>query len=257
MKYLADTHMHSIYSYDGQMCITDMILKGESLGLNYMAFTEHLEFSQISLKQFLNRYQVYSDEIDRLKAQYPNITLIKGIEFSNPEKYPKELEEVTKLDLDFIIGSNHESPKDNSELEILNYYKSILNMVRLGGINSLGHLDYLRRKFDDSFEDNESLKNARNDILKEIYSNIIKNDIALEINSSAVRRKNLDSFPSEEKLKLYRECGGEKVTIGSDAHRLDEIYDAIPQIDEAYDFNKGIYLKRKFISLSQEEKNNC
>lgn len=251
MAYLADTHMHSIYSYDGQMCINDMILKGGHLGLKYMAFTEHLEFGQITLKQFINRYQVYSNEIERLKEEYPDITLIKGVEFSNPEKYPKELEAVNKLDLDYIIGSNHESPKDNSELEILNYYKKILVMVKLGGIDSLGHLDYLRRKHDDSFGDNESLKRTRDDILREIYSNIIKNDIALEINSSAVRRNGLDSFPSNEKLELYKECGGEKVTIGSDAHRLNEIYDAIPQIDAAYDFNKGLYLKRKFKSLSQ------
>lgn len=252
MKYLADTHMHSIYSYDGQMCLSDMILKGESLGLKYMAFTEHLEFGQITLKQFLNRYQVYSDEVNRLQEKYPNITLIKGVEFSNPEKYPHELEEINKLDLDYIIGSNHESPKDNSMYEILNYYKSILEIVRQGGIDSLGHLDYLRRKYDDSFSSDKELKKFRDDIIKEIYSYMLINNIALEINSSAVRRSNLDSFPSDEKIQIYRELGGKKVTIGSDAHRLNEIYDAIPQIDEYYDFDKGIYLKRQFISLSKK-----
>lgn len=254
MQYLADTHMHSIYSYDGQMCIFDMIKKGISLGLKYMAFTEHLEFSQITIKQFLNRYQVYSDEIDRLQEQFPEIILIKGVEFTNPEKYLQELEMVNTLDLDYIIGSNHDFPKDNSELEILKYYKRILAMAKQGGIDSMGHLDYLRRKFDDSFLNNDALRKIRNDILKEIYSYLLKNNISLEINSSAVRRNNLDSFPSNEKLKLYEACGGEKVTIGSDAHRLNEIYDAITQIDEAYNFNKGLYLKRRFISLSPQKK---
>ena len=108
MKYLADTHMHSIYSYDGQMCIEDIIKKGIELGLKYLAFTEHLELGQISINQFLNRYQVYKSEIEKLQEKYPHIYLIKGMEFSNPEKYPKELEIVNKLDLDYIIGSNHE-----------------------------------------------------------------------------------------------------------------------------------------------------
>lgn len=252
MKYLADTHMHSIYSYDGQMGLKEMVEKGINLGLKYMAFTEHLEFGQITLKQFINRYQVYSREVDKLQEEYPEIILIKGVEFSNPEKYPHELEEVNKLDLDYIIGSNHESPKDNSELEILKYYKSILDMVKLGGIDSLGHLDYLRRKYDDSLLSNDGLRKLRDDLLREIYSYLIVKNIALEINSSAVRRCNLDSFPSDEKLKLYNSCGGTKVTIGSDAHRLNEIYDAIPKIDEAYEFNKGLYLKREFISLSQK-----
>ena len=253
MQYLADTHMHSIYSYDGQMCLTDMIEKGIELGLKYMAFTEHLEFSQITLKQFLNRYQVYSQEVDKLQEKYPEITLIKGVEFSNPDKYPHELEEVNKLDLDYIIGSNHESPKDNSELEILKYYKNILDMVKLGGIDSLGHLDYLRRKYDDSLSNNDELRKMRDDLIREIYSYLIVSNIALEINSSAVRRCGLDSFPSEEKIQIYKELGGTKITIGSDAHRLNEIYDAIPQIDRSYDLDKGIYLKREFISLSNKK----
>lgn len=244
MQYLADTHMHSIYSYDGQMTLNDMVKKGIDLGLKYMAFTEHLEFSQISLTQFLNRYELYSKEVDKLQEEFPNITLIKGVEFSNPEKFPHELEVVNSLDIDYIIGSNHISPKDNSEKEILEYYKRILKMVSLGGIDSLGHLDYLRRKVDDSC--------ISEDILREIYSYLIKNDIALEINSSAVRRKGLDSFPSDEKLKIYKNMGGDKVTIGSDAHRLNEIYDAIPHIDDEYNFNKGLYLKRQFTSITKK-----
>ncbi|HAB67118.1 MAG TPA: hypothetical protein DCE23_07100 [Firmicutes bacterium] len=243
MEYKADTHMHSIYSYDGQMRLEDMIRKGEKLGLEYMAFTEHLELGQITIKQFLNRYKVYSREIDELQEKYPHIKLIKGLEFTNPEKYPKELEIVNGLDIDYIIGSNHELPHKQDEREILEYYKKVLMIVKNGGIDSLGHMDYLRRKYDDTISD---------DIIREIYSYLIANNIALEINSSAVRRKGLDSFPSDEKIKLYQECGGDKVTIGSDAHRLEEIYDAIPSIDSKYSLNKGLYLKRKFVSLSNK-----
>lgn len=242
MSYLADTHMHSIYSFDGQMCLEDMIKRGMDLGLKYMAFTEHLELGQITIKQFLNRYKVYCDEISRLQEKYPNIKLIRGVEFTNPEKYPKELEIVNGLDIDYIIGSNHELPKQYDEKEILEYYKKILQIAKLQGIDSLGHIDYIRRKYDDSF--------VPNDLIREIYNYLIENDIALEINSSAKRRKGLDSFPSKNRLELYKEMGGEKVTIGSDAHRLDEIYDDVSDIDKENDFNKGVYIKRKFISLN-------
>ena len=146
MEYLADTHMHSIYSYDGQMCLEDMIKRGESLGLKYMAFTEHLELGQITIKQFLNRYKVYSTEVDKLQIRFPHIKLIKGVEFTNPEKYPKELEIVNGLDIDYIIGSNHELPESLSEREMLEYYQKILRIVKNGGIDSLGHMDYQERK---------------------------------------------------------------------------------------------------------------
>lgn len=248
MAYLADTHMHSIYSFDGQMCMEDMIKRGLNLDLKYISFTEHLELGQISIKQFLNRYKVYYDEIERLQEKYPNIKLIKGVEFTNPEKYPKELEIVNGLDIDYIIGSNHELPNQYDEKEILEYYKKILEIAKLQGIDSLGHMDYIRRKYDDSF--------VPVDLIKEIYSYLIENDTALEINSSAKRRKGLDSFPSRDRLKLYKEVGGEKVTIGSDAHRLNEIYDAISDVDKENDFDKGVYIKRKFISLNNRENFN-
>lgn len=241
MKYLADTHMHSIYSYDGQMSIEEMVMKGNELGLKFMAFTEHLELGQISIKQFLNRYAVYSREIDRLQQKYPNIKLLRAIEFTNPEKYPKELEIVNGIDLDYIIGSNHELPSKQDKKEILEYYKKILEIVKNDGIDSLGHMDYLRRKYDDTY--------IEEDILREIYSYMIKNGITLEINSSARRRKGLDSFPSNDKVLLYEKCGGRRITLGSDAHRIGEIYDSIPSIDAKYELEKGVYVKRKFLEI--------
>lgn len=242
MSYLADMHMHSIYSYDGQMRLKQMVERGKKLNLKYMAFTEHLEFNQITIKQFLNRYQLYKDELEQLQECNPEITLIKAVEISNPELYLKELESLNKLDLDYIIGSNHILPKNNSEKEILNYYKKILTIIKNGGIDTIGHLDYLRRKVDDN--------NIDNGIIEEIFKELIKRKIALEINTSAIRRKGLDSFPSQIKLDLYKKLGGNIVTIGSDAHRINEIYDSIPLIDSKYDFNKGVFIKRKFISLN-------
>ena len=242
MSYLADMHMHSIYSYDGQLRLKQMVERGKKLNLKYMAFTEHLEFNQITIKQFLNRYQLYKEELEQLQECNPEITLIKAVEISNPELYLKELESLNKLDLDYIIGSNHILPKNNSEKEILNYYKKILTIIKKGGIDTIGHLDYLRRKVDDN--------NIDNGIIEEIFKELIKRKIALEINTSAIRRKGLDSFPSQIKLDLYKKLGGNIVTIGSDAHRINEIYDSIPLIDSKYDFNKGVFIKRKFISLN-------
>ena len=246
MAYLADTHVHSVYSYDGQMRLEEGIKRGIELGLKYIAFTEHVEFEQISLKQFLNRFKCYSEELDILQEKYPNIKLIKGIEISNPEKHLKELEIINTLDLDYVLGSNHILPKENIKEEILNYYKRILEIVKNGGIDSLAHLDYIKRRFDDAVLPNE--------ILEEIFSYLIKSKIALEINTSALRRKGICSFPDRDKLELYKKLGGTLVTIGSDAHRVSEIYDNIPVIDNNYDFNKGLFLKRKFVSLSNIKK---
>lgn len=248
MTYLADTHVHSIYSFDGQMRLETGIKRGLELGLKYITFTEHVELGQISLKQTLNRFACYSEEIDILQDKYPNIKIIKGLEISNPERHLKELEIINNLDLDYILGSNHIFPKENSKEEILLYYKRILEIVKNGGIDALAHLDYIKRRYSDSFVPNE--------IFEKIFSYLINFKIALEINTSAFRRKGISSFPSSDKLDLYKKLGGTLVTIGSDAHRVEEIYDNIEFTDHNYDFNKGIYLKRKFVSLNAKKVNS-
>lgn len=240
MAYLADMHIHSIYSYDGQMRIESVIKRGLELGLKYLAFTEHIELDQITLKQVVNRYKCYCEELEILQEKYPNIKLIKGMEVSNPERHIDELQTLNNLDLDYILGSNHLLPKEYSKKEVLLYYKRILQMVKNGGIDAVAHLDYIRRKIDEVI--------LPIGIIEEIFDTIISNDMALEINSSASRRINEFSFPNDEKLKLYQQMGGSKVTIGSDAHRLNEVFDNIENVSQKYDFNKGIYLKRKFIS---------
>ena len=240
MAYLADMHIHSIYSYDGQMRIESVIKRGLELGLKYLAFTEHIELDQITLKQVVNRYKCYCEELEILQEKYPNIKLIKGMEVSNPERHIDELQTLNNLDLDYILGSNHLLPKEYSKKEVLLYYKRILQMVKNGGIDAVAHLDYIRRRIDEVI--------LPIGIIEEIFDTIISNDMALEINSSASRRINEFSFPNDEKLKLYQQMGGSKVTIGSDAHRLNEVFDNIENVSQKYDFNKGIYLKRKFIS---------
>ncbi len=239
MAYLADMHIHSIYSYDGQMRMESVIKRGLELGLKYLAFTEHIELDQITLKQVLNRFKCYCEEVEILQEKYPNIKLIKGMEVSNPERHIDELKFLNDLDLDYILGSNHMLPREYSEKEVLLYYKRILQMVKNGGIDAVAHLDYIRRRIDEG--------KIHSEIIEEIFAAIIEKDMALEINSSAARRIGKISFPNSEKLELYQRMGGSKVTIGSDSHRLNEVYDNIQIIDKSYDFNKGIYLKRKFV----------
>lgn len=238
MKYLCDTHMHSIYSYDGQMTPEGILKKAEELNLQYIALSEHLELDSISLKQFINRYKIYCEEIERLQELYPHIKILKAIEIGNPERHPKELESIQKLDLDYIIGSNHILTPD-----IKSYYETIYQIVSLGLIDSLGHIDYIRRKYEGVYP---------MDIILKIFDKMVENDITLEVNSSAKRRLNEFAFPNHDLIQLYLQEYDDRITIGSDAHRLNEIYDGISEIDDAISANKGIYLKRQFVSITNK-----
>jgi len=53
--------------------------------------------------------------------------------------------------------------------------------------------------------------------------------MALEINSSGWRQPAGRPYPDLELVKLYRELGGEIITIGSDAHRCEELAAGVQQ----------------------------
>ena len=56
------------------------------------------------------------------------------------------------------------------------------------------------------------------DVLDEILSCLISRDIALEVNTAGFRKGLGFPNPHPDILWRYRDLGGEKVTIGSDAH---------------------------------------
>lgn len=52
---------------------------------------------------------------------------------------------------------------------------------------------------------------------------MVKNDIALEINTSSLRKGLSETMPGRDLLKIYEDAGGIKVTIGGDTHLADDL----------------------------------
>ena len=95
--------------------------------------------------------------------------------------------------------------------------------------NVYGHIDYVVR-YSPNKDFNYKVFDYC-DIINEILKNLIHNGKGIEINTSGYRSGLSNPNPNTEIIKMYRELGGEIITIGSDAHR--------PQ-DIAYNFNKVV-----------------
>ena len=63
------------------------------------------------------------------------------------------------------------------------------------------------------------------DIVEAILKMIIADGKGIELNTSSFRYKMSCTCPSEEILRMYRELGGEIISIGSDAHTPDKLAD--------------------------------
>jgi histidinol-phosphatase (PHP family) len=59
--------------------------------------------------------------------------------------------------------------------------------------------------------------------IRAVLKNCIERDIALDLNTQGLRNRCQLLTPGVEILTWYREMGGERVTLGSDAHSSDDI----------------------------------
>ena len=172
------------------------------------------------------------------------LTLCLGLELGSAPYEPAVARTILKEggdELDFVLGSLHNwiGAEGNIDLGSSDYsgdpalarkavdaaltYTWALVTQYPDCYDSLAHiiypLRYIRRDgIDLSFADWE-------DRVRAIFTEVARTDHALEVNTR--RGRDLDYWPPL--LRWFRECGGELVTVGSDAHRPQDVAKGIPE----------------------------
>lgn len=221
-------------------------------GLKYICFTEHFDMNPNDPGYNFYQHREYTGELLQIRDKYAErITVLQGIEFSEPHLYPETFEAMMKYDFDFVLGSLHwlgdswvgekDFQKRYSTQDIYElHYQEVMKMVAFGGFDSVAHIDFPKRYLMQTYEPLE--------LLEEIVGELVKKQLALEMNSSPFRKGYPDIFPSNTILDLYVKHGGSKVTVGSDAHSSGEIgqdFDKVAQKIDKYQLTPVIYQKRK------------
>ena len=240
MPITADCHLHSSYSGDSNTPIEEMILKGIERGLTTMCFTEHNDFDypyQPNEPQdyFLLTPDPYLYDLLGLREKYADkIKILFGVELGlQPQVMRQNAVLAKSYDFDFIIGSSHicngNDPyypaffEGRSEEEAYReYFESILeNIKKFSNFDVYGHLDYVVRYGPN--KDTEYTYEKYKDIFDKILELLIDKGKGIELNTGGVKSSLKDLHPCMGILKRYRELGGEIITIGSDAHKPENI----------------------------------
>jgi len=230
---LLDYHVHSTYSGDGKASVEQMCERAVELHITEIAFTEHLDHNPVDVSYGNFDVDSFCAQIDGARARFDGrLRILKGVEFGEPHLYQRQLEELRADNLfDFIMGAVHWvgdtivaidafSRLDVGELYRL-YFDEVLKAVESGGFDVLAHFDLVKRygvKYAGPFR----LEPFREQIAS-ILAAMIEREIALEVNTSGLRQPCREPFPSFEILELYRQLGGDLITIGSDAHRIEQM----------------------------------
>lgn len=236
-----DYHVHTAYSGDSDYSMEDVVKDAVQLGMDEICFTDHVDYgakvdwdSGEKIRYCQGQpmvnvdYHAYAEEISKLRAQYGNqITIRMGMEFGmQVHTISKYVALYERYPFDFIILSVHQvedkgfwsqefqqgrTQKEYNE----RYYEEMLALVkRFQNYSVLGHLDLIVRYDKMGVYPFRYVKHYVEQILREV----IKNDKGIEVNTSSYRYGLKDSTPSMAILEMYRDMGGQIITLGSDSH---------------------------------------
>lgn len=266
MKNYIDTHVHSKVSHDGISYMDEHMKYAKENGVKEITFTEHYDdYSGVET----NLKTLAIDYYRNVYLENKNDNLVKtnfGIEIGlRPESHELISNMVGNNNFDFIIGSSHitcgkDMAYDKSFFEnytphqaVMNYLNEVLTNVRMytNEFDVYGHIDYVIRYVIKYYGNviNKINYDEFRDILDEILLVIINKDKGIEINTSGIRYGLNSVHPNIEILKRYKELGGKIITIGSDAHRVEDLashFDIAIDLLEQSGFEEiAVYYNRK------------
>lgn len=246
MKRLIDSHTHCSCSFDSSEPIENMCRQAQKLGLIAYGISDHCEVNRFYPDSYYNQqenednpYNFKADfensinSIEKAKKDFPDLNLLCGVELGQPLSDISVSEKIiADPRLDYIICSLHEMPPledfyylDYSKLDINKlleeYFKNILEITKWGKFNILAHLTYPLRYMIKCGQKPNLEKYY--DIISESFKNMAQKDIALEINCSDVGKNLFDTMPDLQLIKLFRQAGGKYISLGSDAHKAENI----------------------------------
>lgn len=244
-KNIVDLHVHTDNSFDGNYSATFFCEKAEMTELRAIAFTDHCEVDQFN-GEVHNEKGVFQAffEIAKVRSAFRGkLLVLNGIELGQPAFDTETADKIlSRFDFDQVIGSVHnlrggedfyymkDVPMDEAKRLLKEYFDEIIIMLEWGNFDVLAHLTYPLRYFYSQSGLSIDLSEFKEQTDKILRLTAEKN-IALEINTAALRQPLQQLSPEVDLIKRFHELGGKYITVGSDAHYVEHL---AADIDMAY-----------------------
>lgn len=256
----ADYHTHTAYSEDSETSPEAMVKRAVALGLKTLCITDHMDYlfpEKYAPETFVFDPRAYFKQLLSLREAYRGRLEIRiGVELglrSEPDVRTACIGHCKKLaasyPFDFIIGSTHvlehtdpyypEYWESHSAAEgMQTYFESILESTENYNMFQVcGHLDYLVRYLPQETKNGEKVPRDYcfadyKELIGKILKKLIESGRGIEVNTAAYKYGLPFAHPRTEILKLYKQLGGEILTIGSDAHATEHMAHGFARAEE-------------------------
>lgn len=233
-----DSHTHTVNS-DGQQTVEEMCLAAWEKGMDGITVTDHADMNFYEERNHLQRISKSIRELRCAAQEYAGrLKVLCGVELGEYLYDPESAKKILALtQYDAVLCSVHLVPQarwekpynrivfseDATDEEIEDYlqkYLSLLsNTVDAFDFDILAHLTCPVRYITGLHERKADIM-AYEPMIRQILEKIIERKIALEFNTGGMGpRFHYCNVQNEKLFALYKNMGGELITLGSDAHR--------------------------------------
>lgn len=252
-----DLHNHTYRCNHATGMPEEYILRAMDKKIDIFGFSCHAPMNyDPKFRMGYEEFKDYCIDIQRLQAKFSNqIEILLALEMDFlPNHLDLLYEDLLKAPLDYLIGSIHflddwgfDNPefigeyKKRDMLECWKeYLASLKQMITTGLFQIVGHMDLLKVF---NHQPPKILENQIQEVLEEIK----KQNMALEINASGLRKPVKEQYPSERIIAMAFE---QKVPIafGSDAHSVEHVgfgYKQVIEIAKNIGYKEAVFFRKK------------
>jgi DNA polymerase (family 10) len=130
-----DLHMHTTAT-DGAASIREMIEAAQARGLAYIAITDHSQRVSMANGLDAKRLRQHWAEIEAIRAEYPHIHVLKGIECDILEDATLDLDDEVLAEAEWVLAVLHYGLKQPSD----QITRRLMTAIENPHVDAIGHL---------------------------------------------------------------------------------------------------------------------
>lgn len=231
-----DAHLHTDLSPDSDVPIDAYAAQAADRGIAEIAITDHVDFGPGTPAYEFTTFAERERTVREAAARWADhgVAIRFGVEITWDDRWADDIRDhLRRHAYDFVIGSVHvyrESPYDPANVAgwvagrslpdiAAPYFDAVTAAARSGLFDAVGHIDFVKRYLMPHVTPADFA--SASELYEPILRALVDTGTTLEINTSGFRQAANESYPSAAIVARYRDLGGTRVTIGSDAHRAD------------------------------------
>lgn len=234
---ILDSHVHTEYSFDGKDSLEKIFAGALERGVMGLAITDHYECDRVEQLECEKIEETFR-QLPRYQEEYQGrLRITSGIELGQPHQVPEAADRMLARhpDLDVVLGSFHtgapgldasqtnfNDPQVRVSDFLAYYFQGCYDLAVWGKFDVMTHLGYPERYIWGRYRIPVDFT-PYEDLIHATLKKLVEDGKALEINTAGYRQGLGKTIPVLRIIQQYHDLGGELVTLGSDAHRAEDV----------------------------------